>query len=209
MTTRARPTLASAVIGVCGILLSLWAVVARAHVGHGSMGAGGFLDGFLHPVTGFDHMAAMVAVGLWGAQLGRPAIWMLPVTFPLIMAIGSFFGVIGLPLPGAAVGVALSGVVLGASVAAALRPPLWLATLVVAVFAVFHGHTHGAAMPLSGVPLAFGAGFVVATGLLHLCGILIGLLIRWPAGARLIRLAGGAAAATGLFFLATHAGLFA
>jgi urease accessory protein len=191
------------------MLVAFWTTAAQAHVGHGSMGAGGFLDGFLHPVTGFDHMAAMVAVGLWGAQLGRPAIWMLPVTFPLIMAIGSFFGVIGLPLPGAAIGVAISGIVLGAFVASALRPPLWAATLVVAVFAVFHGHTHGAAMPLSGVPLAFGAGFVVATGLLHLCGILIGLLIRWPLGERLIRAGGGVAAATGLFFLATHAGLFA
>lgn len=185
-------------------LLALLPINAVAHVGHGTMGSGGFLDGFLHPITGFDHMAAMVAVGLWGAQLGRPAIWALPVTFPLVMAIGSFVGVIGLPLPGAVIGVALSGVALGLAVAFALRPPLWVAAVVIAVFAIFHGHTHGTAVPLSGVPLAFGSGFVLATGLLHLCGIIIGLMIRWPLGSRLIRLGGAVVAATGIFFLATH-----
>lgn len=185
-------------------LLALLPINAVAHIGHGTMGSGGFLDGFLHPITGFDHMAAMVAVGLWGAQLGRPAIWALPVTFPLVMAIGSFVGVIGLPLPGAAIGVAFSGVALGLAVAFALRPPLWVAAVVISVFAIFHGHTHGTAVPLSGVPLAFGSGFVLATGLLHVCGIVIGLLIRWPFGSRLIRLGGAVVAATGIFFLATH-----
>jgi urease accessory protein len=189
-------------------LIALWPIAALAHIGHGTMGSGGWLDGFLHPITGFDHVAAMVAVGLWGAQLGRPAIWVLPVTFPLVMAIGSFFGVLGLPLPGVVIGVAFSGIALGLAVACELRPPLWFAAVVVSVFAVFHGHTHGTAVPLSGVPLAFGSGFVTATGLLHLCGIVIGLFIRWPAGAWLIRVGGGVVAAIGLFFLATHFDLF-
>lgn len=181
--------------------------VAMAHVGHGATESGGFLDGLLHPVTGLDHVVAMVAVGLWGAQLGRPAIWVLPITFPLVMAVGGFLGVIGVPLPGVVTGIAVSGIVLGAAVAMALRPPLALAALIVAAFAVFHGHTHGTAMPLTGAPLAFGAGFVVATGALHLAGITLGLLVRWPFGAALIRLGGGAIAAVGAFFLALQLGV--
>jgi urease accessory protein len=168
------------------------------------MGSGGFLDGMLHPVTGLDHLVAMVAVGLWGAQLGVPAIWLLPVTFPLVMAIGAFLGVIGVPLPGVEIGVAVSGVVLGIMVAFSLRPPLWAAAVLVAAFAVFHGHTHGTALPLSGVPLAYGAGFVIATGLLHVCGIIIGILNHWTMGARVVRAGGAVVAVTGLVFLGSH-----
>lgn len=191
------------------ISLLLLAAAAHAHIGHGTVGAGDFTDGLLHPVTGLDHVVAMVAVGLWGAQLGRPAIWILPITFPLVMALGGFAGVIGAPLPGVVIGIALSGIILGSMVAAALTPPLWVATLIVAAFAIFHGHAHGSAMPLAGAPLAFGAGFVVATGMLHLCGIAIGLLIRWPFGAALIRAGGGVIAAVGAFYLALHLGLIA
>lgn len=154
------------------------------------MGSGNFLDGFLHPVTGLDHLVAMVAVGLWGAQLRAPAIWLLPITFPLVMAVGGFLGLLGVPLPAVDTGVALSGVVLGACVAAAARPPLWVPALIVAVFGLLHGHAHGTAMPMSGSPVAFGAGVVVATGVLHLCGIVIGLLVRWPAGAWVVRASG-------------------
>jgi urease accessory protein len=175
-------------------LFAVWAERATAHVGHGTMG-GGFADGFLHPVTGLDHLVAMVAVGLWGAQLGAPAIWLLPIAFPLVMAVGGFLGVIGMPLPGVEGGVALSGVVLGCLVAFAARMPLWVAAVVVAAFGFLHGHAHGTAMPLSGAPAAFGAGFVVATGLLHLCGILTGLLARFPAGDLAVRAGGIAIAA--------------
>ena len=174
-------------------LVAIWTERAGAHVGHGTMG-GGFTDGFLHPVTGLDHVVAMVAVGLWGAQLGAPAIWLLPITFPLVMAVGGVLGVIGVPFPGVDAGVALSGVVLGALVAMAARTPLWIAAIVVGAFGLLHGHAHGTAMPLSGAPVAFGAGFVVATGLLHLSGILTGLLTRWPSGAMVVR-AGGVAIA--------------
>lgn len=189
------------------MLMSLWSVTAFAHVGHGAMGSGGFLDGLLHPVTGLDHVVAMVAVGLWGAQLGAPAIWILPVTFPLVMAVGGFLGVIGVPLPGVVMGVALSGVVLGIFVALSLCPPLWVAAMVVAAFAIFHGHTHGTALPLSGAPLAYGAGFVIATGLLHVCGIVIGILNRWPVGARVIRAGGVFIAGTGFVFLGLQLGV--
>lgn len=188
-------------------LLLLLVPAAHAHIGHGTGGSGGFTDGLLHPVTGLDHVVAMIAVGLWGAQLGRPAIWVLPITFPLVMAIGGFAGILGVPLPGVVMGIALSGLILGVMVAAALRPPLWIAAIIVAAFAIFHGHAHGTAMPLAGAPLAFGAGFVVTTGVLHLCGVAIGLLTRWPVGATLIRLGGGTIAAVGAFYLALYFGL--
>ncbi|MGF1548866.1 MAG: HupE/UreJ family protein [Thiotrichales bacterium] len=195
-------------VGLLGPGLLLAAGAAFAHAGHGTMGAGGFSDGFLHPVTGLDHLVAMVAVGLWGAQLGLPALWVLPVAFPLVMAVGGFIGMLGVPLPGAVYGVALSDIVLGLAVAFALRPPFALAALIVALFAVFHGFTHGAALPLTGVPLAYTSGFVLATGLLHLCGIVIGLAIRWPGGAIAIRMLGLAVAAVGVAFLGAAAGLW-
>jgi urease accessory protein len=174
-------------------VLLAWAAVepALAHIDHGAAGSGRFGQGFLHPVTGLDHLVAMVAVGLWGAQLGARAIWLLPIVFPLVMAIGGFAGLIGVPLPAVDAGVALSGIVLGVVVLAAARPPLWVAAALIAAFGLLHGHAHGTAMPLSGSPAAFAAGFVLATGLLHASGILIGLLARWPAGAWLVRGAGG------------------
>ena len=89
--------------------------VALAHVGQGDI-AGGFLAGFEHPISGFDHVVAMVAVGIWGAQLGVPAIWVLPVTFPLVMAFGGVLGALGVPIPGVEIGIALSAVALGAMV---------------------------------------------------------------------------------------------
>jgi urease accessory protein len=148
-----------------------------------------------------DHLIAMVAVGIWGAQLGAPAIWVLPITFPLVMAFGGVLGVLRIPLPMPEVAIALSALVLGAAVAIRLRLPFAAAAVVVAVFAVFHGHAHGAELPGSANPLAYGAGFVVATGLLHLCGILIGTLTRWPAGGRLIQGLGVVIATLGGYFL--------
>jgi urease accessory protein len=163
--------------------------------------AGGLASGLLHPLTGMDHLIAMVAVGIWGAQLGTPAIWVLPITFPIVMAFGGVLGVLRVPLPMPEVAIALSALVLGAAVAIRLRLPFAAAAVVVAVFAVFHGHAHGAELPGSANPLAYGAGFVIATGLLHLCGILIGTLTRWPAGGRLIQGLGVVIATLGGYFL--------
>jgi urease accessory protein len=145
---------------------------------------GGFLTGFSHPIFGFDHVVAMVAVGLWGAFLGQPAIWLLPVVFPVVMAFGGLAGVLGVPLPGVEIGIAASAVALGAMVALALRPPLWVAAVLVGAFAIFHGHAHGTELPEAANPLAYGVGFVIATGLLHLSGIVLGLLARWPVACR-------------------------
>jgi urease accessory protein len=174
--------------------------VALAHTGVGV--AGGFLSGFTHPIFGFDHVVAMVAVGLWGAFLGQPSIWLLPVVFPVVMAFGGLAGVLGMPLPGVEMGIALSAVALGAMVALALRPPLWVAAILVGAFAIFHGHAHGTELPEAANPLAYGVGFVIATGLLHLSGIALGLLSRWPAGLGTVRVGGGLIACVGLYFLA-------
>jgi urease accessory protein len=163
--------------------------------------AGGFASGFMHPVVGWDHVVAMVAVGLWGAFLGSPAIWVLPVVFPLVMAFGGALGVAGVPLPAVEIGIALSAIVLGAMVALAARPPLWVAAVLVGLFAIFHGHAHGTELPSAANPLAYSAGFVVATGLLHVCGIAFGLLVHWPAGKVVVRAGGAVIALIGLGFL--------
>ena len=180
------------------------ALVAAAHpaLAHDNPGVpGGLISGFMHPLSGLDHLIAMVAVGIWGAQLGNPAIWLLPITFPLVMAIGGVLGIAGVPLPVPDVIIALSGVVLGVVVATRARAPFVVAAIVVAIFAIFHGHAHGAELPAAANALAYGIGFVVATGALHLCGISIGALIRWPAGERLIRGVGAVIATLGCFFL--------
>ena len=153
---------------IIGAALLLAAAAAQAHEGEGL--AGGFLSGFMHPLAGPDHLVAMVAVGLWGAFLGMPALWLLPVVFPLVMALGGVLGVLGVPLPGVEVGIALSAVALGAAVAFALKPPWWVAALLVAAFAVFHGHAHGTELPQAANAVAYSLGFVIATGLLHQIG---------------------------------------
>jgi urease accessory protein len=185
-------------LAACLAATLLGACPAFAHTGGGS---GGFVGGFLHPVFGPDHLVAMVAVGLWGAFLGSPAIWLLPIVFPLVMAGGGVMGILGAPLPGVEIGIAVSAIVLGLMVALAARPPLWVTAVLVGAFAVFHGHAHGGELPPGTDAVAFSVGFVVATGLLHLTGIAFGLLARWPAGRVTVRAAGGAIALAGVAFL--------
>jgi urease accessory protein len=163
--------------------------------------ATGFVTGFLHPLTGPDHIIAMVAVGLWGAQLGAPAIWMLPVAFPMVMAFGGFLGLIGVPVPYVEIGIALSGVLLGAAVMTESRPPLYVAAGLIAVFAVCHGHAHGPELPAGTSGLTYSIGFVVATGLLHACGIGIGTINHFSYGRLALRGLGGLISAGGVFFL--------
>jgi urease accessory protein len=181
------------------LLLFLLPLTASAHTGAGSVG--GFVSGFTHPITGLDHIVAMVAVGLWGAYLGAPAMWLLPVVFPMVMAFGGAIAVVGVPMPGTEVGIALSGVLLGLAVALAAKPPLWVASVLVGVFAIFHGHAHGREMPGAANAMTYAVGFVIATGLLHLCGIAFGLLVRWPWGRIAVRTSGVAIAGIGLAFL--------
>lgn len=172
---------------------------ASAHATHGY--GGGFVAGFTHPILGWDHVAAMVAVGLWGAFLGTPAIWILPVVFPLVMALGAAAGVVGLPVPAVETGIAMSAVVLGLMIVFAARPPLWIAAVIVGAFAVFHGYAHGTELPASVNAFAYAAGFVISTGLLHMIGIAFGILVKWRAGRIAVRGAGGVISLAGLAFL--------
>jgi urease accessory protein len=177
----------------------LWPLAAVGHVDGGA--AGGFLSGLAHPVSGLDHVLAMVAVGLWGAQLGPPAIWLLPVTFPIMMAVGGLLGLLGIGLPAVELGIAVSAVVLGALILGAVRLPLPAALAIVGFFAVFHGYAHGAEMAPGQSAILYSLGFVIATGLLHALGILIGLIHRWSVGRIALRGAGAVVMAGGLFFL--------
>jgi urease accessory protein len=155
----------------------------------------------MHPITGLDHVLAMVAVGLWGAQLGQPALWLLPVTFPIVMACGGLLGLLGVPLPGVEVGIAASAILLGLAVMTERRPPLVTAAMLVGFFAIFHGHAHGTELPPGANGLLYSVGFVVATGCLHLVGIGIGTIHRWTSGQLALRIAGGAVGAAGTVFL--------
>jgi urease accessory protein len=143
----------------------------------------------------------MVAVGLWGAQLGPPAIWVLPVAFPLVMAVGGFLGLMGIGLPYVELGIAVSGLALGGMVLTEMKPPLWAAAVLVGVFAIFHGHAHGSELPENSSGLLYSIGFVLATGGLHALGVGIGLIHRWPFGRMALRVAGAGVAVGGAFFL--------
>ena len=180
-------------------LLLIGSSNAFAHSGEGI--TGGFISGALHPIAGLDHVTAMVAVGILGAFLGRPAIWVLPIVFPLVMAVGGIMGLMGIPVPAIETGIAVSSIVLGTMIALALKPPLWIAAIIVAAFAIFHGHAHGTELPNAANALSYSVGFVIATGLLHLAGIAIGELVRWSTGKIIARIIGGLIALAGVGFL--------
>ncbi len=176
-------------------------LAAQPTLAHTGSVAGGFIGGLSHPVFGLDHLAAMIAVGLWGAFLGPPAIYVLPVVFPLVMAFGGLLGILGAPLPGTEILIAISAILLGLAVAIAAQPPLWIAAALVGAFAIFHGHAHGTELPPGADTIAYSAGFVIATGCLHLAGIAFGLLVRWPLGLVAVRAVGGVIAFAGVIFL--------
>lgn len=172
---------------------------AHAHIQQGQ--AISFVTGLEHPWSGLDHVLAMIAVGLWGAQLGNPAIWLLPITFPLVMSLGAMMGLLGIPLPGIEIGIAVSAIVLGLMVLTELRPNLMVAALLVGCFAIFHGHAHGTELPAGQSGMLYSMGFVIATGCLHGIGIATGLIHRWPIGKLALRGSGAMIAAMGIFFL--------
>jgi urease accessory protein len=194
----ARGTLARA--GAALSFLCVSAIPAVAHIVTGAQG--GFSSGFAHPLTGRDHFLAMFSVGLWGAQMGGRRIWSLPVTFPLIMVIGGIAGMLGVVLPGVEIGIALSIVALGLAIAFVWRPPEWAALALISVFAICHGYAHGAELPQSADPADYAIGFVLATGMIHLFGIGVGLALTKPRKGEFARLIGGAIALGGFYFLA-------
>lgn len=195
-----KPFSPSAPLGVLALIATVLAASpAAAHDGTGVVG--GFASGFLHPLTGFDHLLAMVSVGLWGAFLGRPLLVALPVIFPAVMAIGGVLGMANVPMPPTELGIALSVIVLGGAIAFALRPPVWVACVLVGIFGVFHGYAHGRELPSAADPLGYSVGFVLCTGLLHVGGIGLGMLNARPSGVVINRGLGGLIAATGVYFL--------
>ena len=191
---------------MCGSLRRMvWTLVsfmllpalAYAHVGVGQ--TSGFAHGFAHPLTGLDHIAAMVAVGLWAAQRGGRAVWVVPLTFVSVMSVSGLLGAVGIAIPFVEPGIVASVFVLGVLIAAAVRLPLAVSSLIVGLFAIFHGYAHGAEMPETVSGLAYAVGFVLATGVLHACGIALGLLAQRLNKPRLIRYAGGATAVLGVY----------
>jgi urease accessory protein len=183
-------------VGLLALAALAVASPAHAHI-IGATGAG-WTQGFSHPFSGLDHILAMVAVGVWAAQTRRPALWVLPVAFPLAMAAGGLLGVAGVPVPGIEAGIAASVLGLGLLIAFQAKPPLALSIALVALFALFHGHAHGTELPQAASPALYGLGFVAATGMLHLIGLGIGLVMRLPKGMAAIRIGGGAIAAAGI-----------
>jgi urease accessory protein len=188
-------------ISILSVVLIVLATPANAFAHTRGGEAAGLISGLLHPVSGLDHVLAMIAVGLWGAQLGAPAVWLLPVTFPMVMAFGGMLGLIGIRIPGVEVGIALSAIGLGAAVCYEARPKVWVAGVLVGLFAVFHGHAHGTELQPGANALLYSVGFVIATGLLHATGIGIGLVHRWPAGQVALRATGAAITVAGVAFL--------
>ncbi len=189
MLGRSLAAMAATALLVC-------AMPAHAHLL--DAGGAGWGAGFSHPFSGLDHILAMLAVGIWAAQIGRPALWLLPIAFPLAMAAGGLLGVAGVPVPGIEAGIAASVLVLGLLIAFAVKPPMAVSVILVALFALFHGHTHGSELPPAASPMLYGVGFVLATAILHLIGVGIGHVLRRPVGVAAVRVGGAAIAAAGI-----------
>lgn len=163
-------------------------VIASAHTGVGVFS--GFLSGFGHPITGFDHLLAMLAVGLWATSLGGRSVWAVPIVFIMFMAVGGFVGIAGFSVPFIEQGILFSVFALGFLIAAALKVTPVYSAIIVGFFALFHGNAHGSEVPLASGIMAYTAGFLVATSLLHSIGISLGLLFQNFGSHRLGRLAG-------------------
>jgi len=172
---------------------------ALAHTGDGA--TTGFASGFAHPFRGADHLLAMFAVGIWGAQIGGRSLWTLPVVFPMIMALGGILGIARVPMVAVEPAIGLSVLVLGLVIAVAWKAPEWLAVAVVGGFAVFHGYAHGVELPKAVDPTAYGAGFIIATGFIHIAGIGFGLFFNRPLNGWIARGGGGLIALAGIYFL--------
>ncbi len=178
-------------------ILLLASFSAAAHPGHVEHG---FMSGVLHPLTGADHLLALLAAGIWSMRQRTPQLfgqpspaagWLLPAVFLGMMAAGAAAGMLGLRIPGLEGGIALTVVLTGVLIAAAVRMPVWAGALVMGVFAVFHGNAHGLELPQA----ASAAGFMLASAALLAAGRLLGTFAaaRW---------AGGAIAAAGVALLA-------
>jgi urease accessory protein len=177
-------------------LITLLPIVAQAHPGHGP--ANSFASGLNHPFHGLDHILAMVAVGLWAVQLGGRSLWAVPVTFVSLMTVGGALGMMGVHVPMVETGIMVSVLVMGLLITTAARLPLAASMGLVGLFAIFHGFAHGTEIPLAASGFSYGFGFVLATAMLHACGIALGMFARKSFAAPAIRFAGAAITICGL-----------
>ena len=179
-------------------IVSLFPTISYAHEGAG----GGFTVGLMHPVLGFDHLLAMLGVGILSAQMGGQAIWRVPLTFVLVMLVGGILGINSVPLFSVELGIALSVLALGVAIALEKKLPPLLAMMFVGFFAIFHGHAHGTEMPSLSKPLFYACGFVLGTAGIHIAGVLIGIIAkRIKEGEQLLRYAGAAIAGIGFHLI--------
>ena len=189
----------SKVLGFATVAAVMAPQIASAHVGLGD--AHDALHGFIHPLTGIDHILAMVSVGLLAANLGGRATWAVPVSFVSMMLVGGILGMNGFELPLTELGIGLSVISLGSLIAVSARLPVALAMAMAGVFAIFHGFAHGAEMPLDASGLMFATGFVVATTSLHIAGIVLGIGIARLSQSisdKVLKVGGGAVALAGV-----------
>lgn len=169
-------------------------------VAHPGGAPDGFASGFAHPWSGMDHLLAMLSVGIWARQQGGKAVWAIPCAFVAAMVIGGVMGLKGVPVPAVEQGIAASVLALGLMVAMAMRLPTSVGMVLVAVFAVFHGHAHGAEMPLADDAVGYACGFTLATALLHVVGIGLGSTIGRVSRV-LVRLVGVVVALSGVWLM--------
>ncbi|EHC08301.1 HupE/UreJ family protein [Shewanella baltica] len=187
-------------IGLLLLLTLCWTAPVSAHEIHSG---GGFMSGFNHPVLGFDHLLAMLSVGMLSTQLGGRAIWTVPLAFVVFMLVGGILGLYAIAVPFVEIGIALSVLLLGLAIAFDRQIPLLFAMAFVGVFAIFHGHAHGAEMPALASPVLYALGFLFGTAVIHLGGVMIGLGMQRMTGQRnLMRVTGAAIAAMGGYLLA-------
>jgi urease accessory protein len=186
------------------ILIAAISSVAEAHTG---FAANGFAHGFMHPISGLDHILAMIAVGLWAAQLAssgsKRAVWMIPLSFVSMMVVGGILGISGIELPFVEQVILASVLVLGAFVLAGVRLPITASAAIVGLFALFHGHAHGAEMPATSSGLTYALGFALATALLHASGIAFGLIAQRRLSSLALRVAGAAVTFGGVYLMLT------
>lgn len=177
---------------------------AFAHTGHAGIGeASGFMLGLTHPASGLDHVCAMLAVGLWAAQMGGRSVWAVPLTFVSVMALGGALPMLGIGVPFVEQGIVLSVLLLGLLIAVSVRLPLWLSSFIVGLFALWHGHAHGSATPALSSGIAYALGFMLATASLHAIGIAFGLGMQRLARERVVHVAGASIALCGVYLTAT------
>lgn len=191
-------TLVRSAFGIVALLIS--AAPAMAHILPGEPKS--FSNGFAHPLHGWDHMLAMFAVGLWAAQRGGRALWMVPAAFVSLMTFGGFLGIARVHIPAVETGIALSVLLFGLLIAFSVRMPVGFSVALIGLFAIFHGHSHGTEMAANATAALYFTGFIAATILLHATGIFAGIGLQKFARAEWIRLAGGAIAASSFFLFA-------